>query len=99
MFELLENALNAIQYLPLFKNCIHFVFITLIIPALALVSKIHVPAVGVAVKNPIALDIPNSPVVFGDISHVPESDLNCRYSGVAGVSDNPLLTHSVFARS
>jgi len=75
------------------------VFVTLIIPALALVSKIHVPAVGVAVKNPIAFEIPNSPVVFGDISHVPVIDLNCIYSGVAGVRDNPLLTHSVFTRS
>ncbi len=36
LLELLENALNAILYFPLFKNCIHFVFITLIIPVLAL---------------------------------------------------------------
>jgi hypothetical protein len=63
------------------------------------VSKIHVPDVGVDVKNPIALEIPNSPVVFGDISHVPVKDLNCIYSGTAGVSESPELTHSVFARS
>lgn len=44
------------------------------------VSKIQVPAVGAAVKNPIALEIPNSPVVFGLISQLPVSILNWRYS-------------------
>lgn len=96
LLELLENALNAIQYFPLFKNCIHFVLIIDIIDVLWLVSKIPVPAVGIPVKKPIAEDIANSPVVFGEISQVPVSDLNCRYSNVAGVKLKPLLTHFVF---
>jgi len=53
----------------------------------------HVPAVGVAVKNPIALDIPNSPVVLGLISQLPVSILNYKYSEEYPETLTPLLTH------
>lgn len=100
MFALLfGKQFNAIQYFPDFKNWICLFEIIEIIPALALVSKIHVPAVGVDVKNPIADETPITPVVFGDISQDPVSILNCIYSGAAGVRLTPLLIHFVLGRS
>ena len=44
------------------------------------VSKIPVPATGIDVKNPITLETPKIPVVFGEISQDPVNILNYKYS-------------------
>lgn len=77
---LFGNALKSIQYHPVLRNCICLLLIIDIIFVLLEVSKIPVPATGIDVKNPIALETPKIPVVFGEISQDPVNILNYKYS-------------------
>jgi hypothetical protein len=77
---LFGNALKSIQYQPVLRNCICLLLIIDIIFVLLEVSKVPDPATGVDVKNPIALETPKIPVVFGEISQDPVNILNYKYS-------------------
>ena len=77
---LFGNALKTIQYSPVLRKCICLLLMIDIMFPLLEVSNMQVPATGVDVKNPIALETPKTPVVFGEISQDPVNILNYKYS-------------------